>query len=69
MWIITRYPYCIRVDLDADKDSILGIWYPRGYDMDTICYLISADMPQSSRNSLLIELDLIILETRWKIYG
>jgi hypothetical protein len=36
------------VDLDADKDSILGIWYPRGYDMDTICYLISADMPQSS---------------------
>jgi serine/threonine protein kinase len=36
------------VDLDADKDSILGIWYPRGYDMDTICYLISADMPQSN---------------------
>ncbi|KAL3428819.1 NADP-dependent oxidoreductase domain-containing protein [Aspergillus tetrazonus] len=36
------------MDLDVDKDSNSGIWYPHGYDMDRICYLISADMPQSS---------------------
>lgn len=48
MRIIIRYPYRIRMDLDVDKDSNSGIWYPRGYDMDTICYLISADMPQST---------------------
>jgi hypothetical protein len=46
--IVTRYPYSIRVDLDVDKDSNSGIWYPHGYDMDSICYLISADMPQST---------------------
>lgn len=44
--IKTGYPYYIRMDFDVDKDSGSGICYPHGYNMDTICYLISADMPQ-----------------------
>jgi hypothetical protein len=36
----------------VDKDSNSGIWYPHGYNMDSIYYLISADMPQSKTDWL-----------------
>lgn len=50
--IITSYPYYIRMDLDVDKDSGSGICDLHGYNMDTICYLISADMLQSKHRLL-----------------